>query len=73
MAMGRVWRRLASEMFQPDVALLLSRQSKASTLEAARALLVMGALLFVEDPAAGGAGLEALITRLRTATRSPGP
>jgi hypothetical protein len=54
----------------------------ASRLEAARARVQPEAFIdelrairgtYVEDPAAGGAGLEALITRLRTATRSVAP
>ena len=54
----------------------------ASRLEAARARVQPEAFIaelralrgtYVEDPAAGGAGLEALIARLRAATRSPAP
>jgi hypothetical protein len=54
----------------------------ASRLEAARTRVQPEAFIaelralrgtYVEDPANGGAGLEALITRLRAATRSPGP
>ncbi len=54
----------------------------ASRLEAARARVQPEAFIaevralrasYVDDPAAGGAGLEALITRLRAATRSPSP
>ena len=52
----------------------------ASRLEAARARVQPEAFIaelralretYVDDPAAGGTGLEALITRLRTASRSP--
>jgi hypothetical protein len=52
----------------------------ASRLEAARARVQPEAFIaevralrasYVEDPATGGAGLEALIARLRAATRSP--
>ena len=54
----------------------------ASRLEAARARVQPEAFIaevrvlrasYVDDPAAGGAGLEALIARLRAATRSPAP
>jgi hypothetical protein len=54
----------------------------ASRLEAARARVQPEAFIaelralrasYVDDPAAGGASLEALIARLRAATRSPAP
>ncbi|HET6981625.1 MAG TPA: hypothetical protein VFI53_05765 [Myxococcaceae bacterium] len=58
------------------------RRLAASRLDAARARVRPEAFIaelralrgtYVDDPAAGGAGLEALITRLRTASQSTAP